>query len=206
MADGPAGRVVGDDPGGHAVRVRVGSLGRGNASATASAWSAARHGLRLDTPAASGPTVAERSLRGGARRVGLLGQALRSRPRRRRSRQDQHLDHPGDAFVLERRSDVPGDRPNGGGRARHGGAVTHLAEHLEVVPLVADREGRTELHAEAAREPPDGPALRDARRDELEELRMADRDVRGTRNRSRASGASSVGTGGSPTASTFVTG
>ena len=63
-------------------------------------------------------------------------------------------------------------------RGRHRRPVADLGEHLEVVPLVADGERRAERDPEATGEPPDGAALRHARRDELEEARVADRDVR----------------------------
>ena len=62
----------------------------------------------------------------------------------RRWRQDERLDHPGDALVGQRRRDVAGDRPDLGRCGRHRRAVADLGEHLEVVPLVADRQRRPE--------------------------------------------------------------
>ena len=116
------------------------------------------------------------------------------------------FDHHGHALLLDRRRDVAGDRPDRGGRGRHRRPVAHLCEHLEVVPLVADRERLAERHARPPREPADGPALGDARRDELEEARVADRHVGAPAKWAAARGAISVGRGGSPTARTFVTG
>ena len=56
-------------------------------------------------------------------------------------------------------------------------AVADLGEHLDVVPLVADGQHRTERHLEPASEPADCSALGDPRRDELDEVRVADRHV-----------------------------
>ena len=114
----------------------------------------------------------------------------------------------------------PRPRPSSGGRdvarhgahlgrrARHGRPVADLGEHLEVVPLVADRERRASGHAQPPRQPADGTALRRPRRDELEESRVARSSrrprpanaARGDRRHDRS------GSVGSPTASTFVTG
>ena len=133
------------------------------------------------------PPLGRRRLRAASRAASASSaMRIRRRLRRRRSGQHQRLDHPGDALVLERRGDVPGDRPDGGRSARHRRAVTDLGEHLDVVPLVADRQGRAELHPETARQPADGSALGHARRDELEELRVADRDVRRAQRTARA--------------------
>ena len=65
-----------------------------------------------------------------------------------------------------------------GGRLRHRRPVAHGGQHLDVVELVADREDLPERHPVAARQPANGPALGDARRDELEEARVGDGDVR----------------------------
>ena len=110
-------------------------------------------------------------------------------------------------FLGQRRRDVAGDRLDLGRRGRHRGPVADLGEHLEVVALVADRQDLPQRDAEPAGEPADRPALRHARRDELEELRVADRHV-GPAGEPCAgpSARRSVGSGGSPTAMTFVTG
>ena len=68
-------------------------------------------------------------------------------------RQDELLDDLRGPFVLERRCDVAGDRADLGRRARHRRAVADLGEHLQVVPLVADGQGRRRAGCAAA-----GPA------------------------------------------------
>ena len=52
-----------------------------------------------------------------------------------------------------------------------------LGEHLDVVPLVTDREDRPERHPEPPREPAHRATFRDPRRDELDEMRVADHDL-----------------------------
>ena len=114
----------------------------------------------------------------------------------------------GDALLRDRRRDVAGDRPDRG-RARS-------ASPRRGPPRRASRGRSTGRRSRASapsgtpqppREPADRPALRDARRDELEEARVADRHVgAGRRSAAAASGAISVGSGGSPTARTFVIG
>ena len=88
------------------------------------------------------------------------------------------LDHRRDTLVRHGHGDVPGRGEHLGRRRRHGRPVPDLGEHLDVVPLVADRQRRTQRDAQASREPTDRAALRDAGLDELEEAGMADRHGR----------------------------
>jgi hypothetical protein len=52
--------------------------------------------------------------------------------------------------------------------------MTHLGQHLDVVPLVADGQYGAQRDPEPASKPADGSTLRNPRRGELEEARMAD--------------------------------
>ena len=90
---------------------------------------------------------------------------------------------------------------------RHRDAVTGLLDHLEVVVLVAHRQRLLERDPEPAGEPAQGPALRHARREELEELRVADRDLGPAGEvRSGRVEATRAARPASPTARTFETG
>jgi hypothetical protein len=55
--------------------------------------------------------------------------------------------------------------------------VPNLADHLQVVVLVADGEALGKRYAETAGQPADAEPLRDARGKELQEARMAQRDL-----------------------------
>ena len=128
-------------------------------------------------------------------------------PRRRPAGEDERLDDLGGALVLDRRGDVARGGPDGRRRRRHRHAVARQRDHLEVVVLVAHRQGLLERDPEPPGQPADRPALRDARGQELEELRVADGhlgppgEVGPRGRRGTASGAPT-----SPTARTFETG
>ena len=107
----------------------------------------------------------------------VCGQPGRGGSGGRRRCQDERLDHPRHALLGQRRRDVAGDRLDLGRGGRHDRAVPDLGQHLDVVPLVADREDRPERDTEPARQPAHRATLRHARRDELDEMRVADRDL-----------------------------
>ena len=79
---------------------------------------------------------------------------------------------------------------------RHRHAMTGLLDHLEVVVLVAHRQRLLERDPEMAGEPAQGLALRHARREELEELRVADRDLGPAGEVRRAASSALVGRAG----------
>ena len=108
----------------------------------------------------------------------LRGQALRGGAGIGRRGQDKRLDHARHAFLGHRRRDVAGGGQDGPRRGRHRRPVADFGEHLQVVPLVADRQRRPHRHAKAARQPADRAALRHAGGHDLEEPRVADGHVR----------------------------
>ena len=92
------------------------------------------------------------------------------------------------------------------GAPGHGHAHPDLGDHLQVVELVADRQDVAQVDAETAGQPAHGSALVDARRQELEERRVAHRDVGAPGELGPGRARIASGTGGGATARILVTG
>jgi hypothetical protein len=86
--------------------------------------------------------------------------------------------------ALRCRGDAIGLCANVSRCVRHRDADARHADHLEVVFLVADRDGSPERDVEMAREPLDGDALGCRRREQLEIVGSAQREARRGRNES----------------------